>query len=164
VRFIVALDHGRTRHHRRACRTRYGSQHRLRWRPLRSSALGGSRPGRSALFTRVHLEPFAIGRHPTPCVPDAATAARRNPPPPSWAPCSAAWGQPVTAIPEPSCVSPAGRGHAQLIPVVWIVVLLASWFVTSSTPRWRRCPDQPAGRSAAPRIRRSADCTIIASP
>ena len=32
----------------------------------------------------------------------------------------------------------AGRGHAQLIPVVWIVVLLASWFVIVD---WKMLPD-----------------------
>ena len=32
----------------------------------------------------------------------------------------------------------AGRGHAQLIPLVWIVVLLASWFVIVD---WKMLPD-----------------------
>jgi len=31
-----------------------------------------------------------------------------------------------------------GRSHAQLIPVVWIVVLLASWLVIAD---WKMLPD-----------------------
>ena len=32
----------------------------------------------------------------------------------------------------------AGRGHAQLIPLVWIVVLLALWYVIVD---WKALPD-----------------------
>ena len=39
-----------------------------------------------------------------------------------------------------------GWGHRQLIPVVWIVVLLASWFVIVD---WRMLPDLVSATMAA---------------